>query len=341
MAIIPLRRPRYEILTTPSGAVSAKLELTIDSTLRYTITKSCTAGETVTFEIAELCRDYIKPTMYTTGNFAFTNLSKIDISRAITFYDGANATGSIVQYDGADTNTVAYDGFDGYADYMDGANWEIPEGATNAFLLSKNPSDSYEIFLPTGNSSYPVGLDTSEEKALVTIGSTDTTKTSRSSTCKVNRIDCSKYTPTEVCFINKFGALQSLYFFTKQVEALKTTQETFQRNTIDTSETTPSYFRPKYSTNPTYPHPNTVFNKNGVKSYKLSSGYYPEWANVYFEQLMLSEYIWIMEIVGSAKIPISVQLKTSSMNYKTQLNDSLIEYSMDFEEAFDNINNVR
>ena len=84
--IFPLRSPRYEILTTPSGAVSAKLELTIDSTLRYTIIKECTAGATVTFEIAELCRDYIEPTLWTVANVVYSNLSGIAISRAITFW---------------------------------------------------------------------------------------------------------------------------------------------------------------------------------------------------------------------------------------------------------------
>ena len=323
MAIIPLRSPRYEILTTPSGAVSAKLELTIDSTLRYTITKSCTAGETVTFEISELCRDYITPAMYTSGNFALSNLSKIDISRAITFYDGANATGSVV----SGGNTVAYDGFDGYGEYMEGANWEIPEGATNAYLLSKNPSDTYQIFLPANTS--------------IAVGATDTSEIHRSSTCTITRVDCSKYTPTRIWFVNKFGAIQSLYFFTKEVEVLNTNQETYQRNTIDTSTTTASYFRPADSGNPTYPHPISTFTKNGKKSYSLSSGYYPEWANVYFEQLLLSEYVWIGEMVGSAIKPLAVQVKTSSMTYKTSLNDRLIEYTIEFEESFDHINNVR
>ena len=337
MAIIPLRSPRYEILTTPSGAVSAKLELTIDSTLRYTIIKSCTAGATVTFEIAELCRDYITPAMYTSGNFALSNLSKIDISRVITFYDGVNGTGSVV----AGGDTQAYDGFDGYGEYMDGANYEIPEGATNAFLLSQNSSGSYEIFLPANTSTQIIGLDSSEEKTSISVGATDTSKTNRSSTCTVTRVDCSKYTPTRIWFVNKFGAIQSLYFFTKKVDVLNTTEQNYQRNTIDTSTTTASYFRPADSGNPTYPHPITTFTKEGKKSYSLSSGYYPESANSYFEELFLSEYVWIGEMVGSAVKPLAVQVKTSSMTYKTSLNDRLIEYTIEFEESFDHINNVR
>jgi len=337
MAIIPLRSPRFESLITPASAVSAKMELTIDAVLEYTIIKTCTATETVTFEIAELCRDYIEPLMWEVGGYPYGNLSTVAISRAITFYDGVNATGSIVQYDGADTNTVAYDGFEGYGDYMEGANWEIPEGATNAFLLSKNPSGAYQIFMPEDTAGWIVGLNTSEEKGSVSFLAGDTTETFRSSTCTITRVACSKYTPSRIWFVNKFGAIQELYFFTKEVEVLKTNKETYQRNTIDTSAETPSYFRPKYSTYDTYPHPITTFSKNGKKSYTLSSGYYPEWANTYFEQLMLSEYVWIYKDT----CPVSVQLKTSTMSFKTQLNDKLIEYTMTFEEAFDTINNVK
>ena len=338
MAIIPLRSPRFESLITPATAISAKMELTIDATLRYTIIKDCTATETVTFEIAELCRDYIEPLMWEVGGFPYGNLSKVDISRAITFYDGVNATGSIVQYDGADTDTVVYDGFEGYGDYMEGANFEIPEGATNAFLLSKNPSSAYQIFMPEDTAGWIVGLDASaEEKGSISFLSSDTTKTFRSSTCTITRVDCSKYTPSRIWFVNKFGAIQELYFFTKEVEVLNTNKETYQRNTIDTSAETPSYFRPKYGSYDTFPHPITTFSKNGKKSYSLSSGYYPEWANTYFEQLMLSEYVWIYKDT----CPVSVQVKTSTMSYKTQINDRLIEYKMEFEEAFDTINNVR
>ena len=37
MSLIKLRSPRYETLTTPSGAKSAKLELSIGGSLKYTI----------------------------------------------------------------------------------------------------------------------------------------------------------------------------------------------------------------------------------------------------------------------------------------------------------------
>ena len=56
MADIFLRSPYFLTITTGSH-LSAKLELTIDGTLRYTIIKNATSNRTV-FEIATLAKDY-------------------------------------------------------------------------------------------------------------------------------------------------------------------------------------------------------------------------------------------------------------------------------------------
>ena len=147
MSIIKLRSPRYESLETPSGAISVKLALTVGGTLRYTIIKDCVATEAAVFEISELCRDYLTPKMASTKP---TSTNQTAISRAITFYDGANATGSIVQYDGADTDTVTHTGLDGYGAYIDGANPTITDDTwliTPEYLASGNV---YQVFIPDG-----------------------------------------------------------------------------------------------------------------------------------------------------------------------------------------------
>jgi hypothetical protein len=43
---------------------------------------------------------------------------------------------------------------------------------------------------------------------------------------------------------------------------------------------------------------------------------------------------------GNAVI-IPVKVKTSTVAFKTSVNDRLIEYTIEFEEAFDYINNIR
>ena len=76
----------------------------------------------------------------------------------------------------------------------------------------------------------------------------------------------------------------------------------------------------------------------------MSSGYYPETANDFFKELLLSEYVWMTrpkEQDSASEETIPVIVKTSNMTFKTSLNDRLIEYTIDFEEAFDVIQNIR
>ena len=87
-----------------------------------------------------------------------------------------------------------------------------------------------------------------------------------------------------------------------------------------------------------------MFNTQAKQSHVLSSGYYPEFANEYFEQLLLSEYVWMerpSKTNPSSNEIIPVNVKTSTMTFKTSVNDKLIEYNINFEEAFDYINNIR
>jgi len=334
MAIIPLRSPRYESLEAPATAVSVKLELTVGGALRYTIIKDCTAGEAAVFEIAELCRDYLTPTMASTYP---TSVNQVAISRAITFYDTANATGSIVQYGGADTNTVTHTGLDGYGIFIDGANPTITDDTwliTPEYLAAGN---NYQVYIPESTA----GTIQTISSGVVTnqsFGASDTTLTVHSVTVTINRINCTKYgSGRKITFINKFGALQDLWFFLKEVNSLKVKSKNYQTNIMEFKD----------ATNITYDikdHAVNVFNKQGKQSIKLNSGYYPEYTTAWFEELLLSEQVWITRPDynnPSSDEIIPINVKTSAMTHKTSLNDNLIEYTIDFEQAFDYINNVR
>ena len=67
-------------------------------------------------------------------------------------------------------------------------------------------------------------------------------------------------------------------------------------------------------------------------------GFVNELMNPYFEELMVSEYIWLTD--SSANI-FPVNLKESSFAKKTSLNDRLINYTMSFEKSFSLVNNIR
>ncbi len=329
MAIIKLRSPRYEVLLTPSGAVSAKLALSVGGTLRYEIVKECTADSNVEFEIAELVRDYLT---ITANNDYSQPSNQISISRVITFYDGANASGSVV----SGGNTVTHTGLDGYGTFKDGVNPEIASSQVYLFTpdYSTNP-DTYKIYAPIGEEGAFPYLDTNGDVQSNEFDSAETTFTVRSKTLTIERLDCTKYDATKVLFLNKWGAIQELWFRTKKVESISTKKSQFQRNLMSfATNNTASYDDDAHSIE--------TFNKNGKLVYKLSSGYYPEWTNAWFEELLLSEYVWIYQknYALSQKI-FPVNVKTSSMTKKTSLNDKLIEYTIEFEQANDYINNIR
>jgi len=145
---------------------------------------------------------------------------------------------------------------------------------------------------------------------------------------------CTKYGDGhKITFVNKFGALQDIWFFLKFVNRTTKKQEQFQRNIISSTGT--------YDVNT---HTKQVYNTIANTSITLSSGYYPEWANQWFEQLLLSEQVWLTRpkpFNPSQDEVVPVNVKKNSMVQKTSLNDKLIEYTFDFELSADYINNVR
>ena len=144
---------------------------------------------------------------------------------------------------------------------------------------------------------------------------------------KVKHLDECKYEPKRITFINRFGALQDMYFFKKFVEKMNVRKETYKRNIVSGAN---------YSQ---YKHQQKEFNTNAKKSFTLSSGFISEEYNDVFQELLLSEYVWLAVDEKYDVVPINV--KTSNIIYKTSLNDRLVEYTIEFEYSFDTINNIR
>ena len=342
-----LRTPLYAVAFTGINTVkSAKLLLSVGGILRYTIIKDVVFGESVNFEIAELLRDYLTVTISETAGAAPT-VQNITFTSTITFYPEANA-GGVALYPGA-VNTLSGDGYEGYTKFIDfngnqGANSSIPyrNRASNQdtwLLAEKTPAtaasnDDFEIFVPNDISGYAGAMSSEGVISYIPYSSTDTGLVIGSVPLLINRIDCTKYgIGTKVTFMNRFGVLQDLWFFLKKVKQITRSNERYEANTLLPNGT--------YSTT----DPTTkLLNSKAKQSRTLSSGYYPEWTNAYFEELLLSENVWMTrERVQQPNTPeiIPVTVRTSDMTYKTSVNDRLIEYTIDFEDAFDYINNVR
>jgi len=308
MANLLLRSPQYKS-TTAVGMLSANIEVTIDSTLRYSITKNA-INNVVVFDISEIARDYIE------HSFSQSNPSStIAISTTLTQYTGLNGTGTATAL-----SAVSDVGYDGYGEFSEGINPTI--GSTGQAIQTNT-----DIYLPDNTASYiPINYSTGK----IAISTTDTTKQIGSPlvTFTINRVCDTKFGSTKVTFVNKFGALQELYFFFKQQETVNVSSENYKSNLVtNTSPATYDITRHQVST----------YNVNAKETISLNTPFVADNYNLALEELLLSEHIWLTK--DGTTYPIAP--KTKSLQKKTSVNDRLVQYTMEFEYAFDKINNVR
>ena len=147
---------------------------------------------------------------------------------------------------------------------------------------------------------------------------------------KIKTFECSKYEPIKVTFVNKFGALQDIYFSLKSIESLNTTGETYKANAFNFNTLTYDTYKPQVA----------QYNKMGKESITLNTDYISEEYNEVIKQLMMSEQVWIAKLTDTEEV-LAVIPKTQNVTYKTSLNDRLVQYTIEFEYAFDKINTVR
>ena len=330
MANIALRNPQFKSIAIPSsGVLSTVCTVTIDGILRYTLVKNVQPSTTVNFDIAELARDYIE-IAYQINYVPQT----VDIETVLTNYSGLNGTGS------PSLTTEVYDdrGFEAYGIFEEGVNPEVPFRNAPTYLIPKSTASQFEILVPNNTGGKLPSITSLNGLIATSYSGTDTSVTTVDGVvCNIKRIDCTKYgIGNKIIYINKYGAQQDLWFFLKETKNLARTNEGYKSNTI----TYPSGGAEYNIQNA----PNKVFNTQAKQTHTLSSGYYPEYANQFFEELLLSEYVWLdffTSVFVSKGYVIPVKVKTSSVAFKTSVNDRLIEYTIEFEEAFDYINNIR
>ena len=313
MANILLRSP-YFVTVTTAGHLSAQMALTIDGTLRYTILKNATSNRTV-FEIASLAKDYYTANY---GGSTGSNFDTVAISYVITTYTAVDGGGTATAQ-----SAVTHTGFYGYTEFWSGVNQDIDP---DDFELT-NTGGSIQLYLPDNTAGFAWDMN-SGTKDKTAISTTDTVVTSASGNYRwvINRICSAKYSPIQMRFINKNGAPQDHYFFLKSVENINTSSETFKRNIF-------TYSSSNYDVKS---HQVQTFNKTGKKRFTLNTNYMIEAYNAVMEDILLSEYVWIY--FNSQWHPVVVT--TSSLTKKTSLNDKLIQYTLEVEDANDIINNI-
>ena len=352
------RSPFYVVDSrTNSGSplATAKLHLWISEgavntsgTADYQLLTKAIDGS-VTFEISGMIRDFLD------DNFSGTYSESDDNQRFASY-----AIEGVYEDDTTNTTTViSYEAYDGYTYFTDGVQRDLNGVLTTPSVTQNILRSTDTIYKPEGeqvNFGVNITLSTTlvrtykdgavvqtllsasaatDSSDIIRYGSTTTADIDAIVITQggvdrqtVNVVDvCEhKYTPIKVTFVNKFGAMEDVWFFKASKEALTTKNEKYTANLIAVGT---------YGTNR---RQNVIYDKNGTQTITLNSGYYDESYNEVFKQLSLSESVWLKASDGQIQ-PINI--KSSSLQYKTKLNDKLINYTIDAEYASSTINNVR
>jgi hypothetical protein len=224
--------------------------------------------------------------------------------KSVTIDDSSTDTADQIQYISSDGNSAA----DNYIERVleDGGVFE-----RNSLL------DAFE-------SSFDIGAVDE-----IYVDYTNATET-KTTVLKVKTFDCSKYEPIRVTFVNKFGALQDLYFTKKSDESINITSQDYKASVMD-------FVNFSYDTTS---HQQRTLNLIGKESVTLNTDYIDESCNEHIKQLMLSEQVWMTRLTDKENI-VPLKLKSNSLKLKTRVNDKLVQYTMSFDFAFDKINNIR
>lgn len=167
-----------------------------------------------------------------------------------------------------------------------------------------------------------------------TVTITDGLNKSLSQVITLEEIACTKFTPFRVIFYNRFGALQDIIFSKKSVKQLQTKFDKFKRSTINFNQSTFSYDR--------YKAQKQRIDIQGEESITLNTDFLDEDISNPIQELLMSQQIWIDEDMANNQTSVSpVIIKTSDVEFKTSVNNKVVNYTIEFEFANDKIQDIR
>jgi len=134
-----------------------------------------------------------------------------------------------------------------------------------------------------------------------------------------------KYNPIRVNYINKKGAWDFITFFKARTENWEVKNKEYQLLPDDVN------YNPLRGES-------KAFNYEAKQSIKLNTGWLDESYNELIKDLMTSETILLYDYETEIYKP--VKLKTMTTDLKTSLQDKMINYQIEFEYNYNQINNV-
>ena len=130
-----------------------------------------------------------------------------------------------------------------------------------------------------------------------------------------------RHSPLDIFFINKEGQLQPITFFKEKIDTLTTKSESYESNSGQPVDGV---------------HQFVDFNQSAKVEFTANTGFLDEENNELVKQLLIKRTCWIYD--GTLFTPI--RATSSSEKVQTRQKDRLINYKIDFEYAFSEINNI-
>jgi hypothetical protein len=334
-------RSPYIISINETSQVSTRIELFISATTfsgtpQYNLSKAIPASNAPTtyYDIAPYIREYFDHTVYsniTTLTSSYGSVQKLNVR--VKRYKTVGTTESLIDT----TDYIATDGFTEFANGVNysGGNYLLDQktyyyhsGSNAGFILVYVQSndkirwtDSEGVLYLSSSLGFgwyyvPRCYNSrfTEPWIVEVINSSNVVQ----ATWTFKPVEECLYTPVKVDFINKHGAFQREFFFKASNDNIEVTNKDY------------NLMQP-YNYSLTGGQ-RTTYNQNGIQSVKVNSGWVEEDFKDNLKQLMLSEKVLVDE-----KPAI---LKTKSIELNKSINTKQINYSLEFEFAYDLINSI-
>lgn len=375
MANVFVRSPYY--VTSQQGLAqngTATIEITVGGVLRYTITKDADSTGRVYFEISELLRDYLEILLAqdNSGYGAFSH-SKSYSTSTQHYNSSGTAVGSPITESGLIMDGYGYfdEGYNptttrGYMQTNDiiyrlgDSAVQIPVDVNNTTRVTfMSEGDIVQTYLTPNSASWALQYysnvvyepdsfkqrvelagGTYEENDCIRkildefdIMGVDEIRVETTDGLKiidVKTIEECRYTPVKVIFFNRWGAEQHVWFFRKSVESLNVKKESYKRNIVTGAGALSGSYN-------IWDHSRNDYNVQSQRSITLNTGYVDDSYNSIMQEILQSELVWIEK--DNVISPVNV--KDSGVTFKTGVNDKLVDYSLNVEYSYDEIQNVR
>jgi len=335
-------RSPYIITINETSQVSTRIELfisatTFSATPQYNLSKAIPASNAPAtyYDIAPYIREYFDHSIYsniTTLTSSYGSVQKVNVR--VKRYKTVGLTESLI-------DSTDYIATDGYTEFANGVNYSggnylldqktyyYHSGSNAGFILVyaaandkirwTNQTDAI-VYLSSSLSLgwyYVPRCYNSEFTKEYTVEVLNSSSVMQA-TWTFKPVEECLYTPVKVDFINKYGAFQREFFFKASTDNIEVTNKDY------------NLMQP-YNYSLTGGQ-RTTYNQNGTQTIKVNSGWVEEDFKDNLKQLMLSEKVLVDE-----KPAI---LKTKSIELNKSINTKQINYSLEFEFAYDLVNNI-